>query len=647
NADLAVGPIPTPIRQDINDLDFTKPYMSSGINLLIKNPPETVRSIGLMLEPFATEVWVMISLAFIVVSLSLFLIGRFSPYERTNTSKEKDIKKARTIFGLKNSFLFAASTLSWQGYKDAPKSLSGRILMCIWFMFTVFVIVAYTSCLCAILTSRSESIPQQLPFSDYDDIINTKEVKLGAMKYHHVYQLLKDGKVSHNNIFSKLFNYIDESQEWIHKNEEGVQRVKDSSGKYALLMETVKAEYIAATHCDLITYGEKLSSLGYTFAAQKNSPLMERMNLAISELIEEGYIKELINKYIYTKHVCPVYDKTRLVPRTGGTATYNRVVSSLDMRDMTIPFLFLFLGILGASATLGAEHYYKNKLASKNAESKSRRPLNTFVCKAPNSSPPPPPVYKLSSKLQQSELAAEEQTLQSEKECLDEIDVNNFEVIVLNEMTEKGNDTNVQIEEIPTLLEEKGDKIHETVWKHLATPIFTDRHILVSVATPWVFSQDLGFSDSDLGNGVFGCKSWVPTWVFHIFRVATLILVTVWQVVIMAKSIRSKHRRKMRNIKRQFFAKKDLEKLKKVVSSSSLSESLVTVRTVQELTVIKAIEKNEGSTMDTDKPASEFNRKTKQDVNGHYPEWMNQRAVKKHKAKLSKSKKNVGKKIKW
>ncbi|KAK0052347.1 protein LLP, partial [Biomphalaria pfeifferi] len=53
----------------------------------------------------------------------------------------------------------------------------------------------------------------------------------------------------------------------------------------------------------------------------------------------------------------------------------------------------------------------------------------------------------------------------------------------------------------------------------------------------------------------------------------------------MAKSIRSKHRRKMRNVKRQFYAKKDLEKLKKVVSHSSVLDELVTTRTVKDLKV--------------------------------------------------------------
>ncbi|KAK0052346.1 protein LLP, partial [Biomphalaria pfeifferi] len=53
------------------------------------------------------------------------------------------------------------------------------------------------------------------------------------------------------------------------------------------------------------------------------------------------------------------------------------------------------------------------------------------------------------------------------------------------------------------------------------------------------------------------------------------------------------------------------------------------------------------TTMDVDKPVVSYNNKTKQNEHGHYPDWMNQRAVKKHKAKLARSKKKVGKKIKW
>ena len=51
--------------------------------------------------------------------------------------------------------------------------------------------------------------------------------------------------------------------------------------------------------------------------------------------------------------------------------------------------------------------------------------------------------------------------------------------------------------------------------------------------------------------------------------------------------------------------------------------------------------------MEVDKGQKVYNKKTKQDEHGHYPEWMNQRAVKKQKKKIAKSKKKPGKKIKW
>ena len=48
--------------------------------------------------------------------------------------------------------------------------------------------------------------------------------------------------------------------------------------------------------------------------------------------------------------------------------------------------------------------------------------------------------------------------------------------------------------------------------------------------------------------------------------------------------------------------------------------------------------------MDIDVEVKSHDPKTLLDENGHYPEWMNQRAIKKHKQKFSKTKK-VKKKV--
>ncbi|XP_048740300.2 18 kDa learning-associated protein of slug-like [Ostrea edulis] len=102
----------------------------------------------------------------------------------------------------------------------------------------------------------------------------------------------------------------------------------------------------------------------------------------------------------------------------------------------------------------------------------------------------------------------------------------------------------------------------------------------------------------------------------------------------MAKSIRSKRKRMLRNIKRERYAKKDLEKLKQIVASTENEDETE----MKELyTARKPLGSNdnptgESSGMEVDTKARD--PKTLRDENGHYPVWMNSRRIKKHKGKL-------------
>ncbi|XP_005090908.2 glutamate receptor [Aplysia californica] len=441
NAQIAIGPF----TDSPSYAELSKPFMNSGVNFVIKNPqpsgqPQMKRDIGLLLEPFAAEVWVMILLAFVAVSLALFLIGRFSPYEWARVAKEKDVRHARTSFGLKNSFLFAASTLGWQGYREAPKSTSGRILMCMWFFFTVFVLLSYTACLCSILTIRSHNSVQPVedkryvPFKDAADILDKKNVKVGAMKYSYVYKTLQDSKSSGD--LSKLFNYIENSQDWIQNENEGIQRVKDSGGKYALLIGSVKADYIESRHCDLVTYGGLTDKyFRYTFAISSRSLLTTKINWALLRLKEDGQLHMMQMEYFIKGQKCPANDKSKLVPVSEKSAVpFASTYSRLDMRDMAIAFLFLFLGVLAAGAALGAEIFYRRWLLSKrDPDKKVREPLNTEsgISRAPKATPPPPPIYKV-NKLQENDKNKKEENVAKVAQSSD---------------VEKGNDIELEVVE--------------------------------------------------------------------------------------------------------------------------------------------------------------------------------------------------------
>jgi len=78
---------------------------------------------------------------------------------------------------------------------------------------------------------------------------------------------------------------------------EGVQRVRDSDGKYAFIMESSTAEYwVNRAPCNLKTFG-RISELHYGLVIAKGSPLKIRLNSAISALVESGEIERLKTKW--------------------------------------------------------------------------------------------------------------------------------------------------------------------------------------------------------------------------------------------------------------------------------------------------------------------------------------------------------------
>ena len=79
-ADIAVAPLTiTLVREEV--IDFSKPFMRLGISIMIKKPQKSKPGVFSFLDPLAYEIWMCIVFAYIGVSVVLFLVSRFSPYE--------------------------------------------------------------------------------------------------------------------------------------------------------------------------------------------------------------------------------------------------------------------------------------------------------------------------------------------------------------------------------------------------------------------------------------------------------------------------------------------------------------------------------------------------------------------------------------
>ena len=118
-ADLAVAPLTTTYDRE-RCIDFSKPFMSLGISIMIKKPEKQKPGVFSFMDPLSTEIWMYVILAYAGVSVVLFVVSRFSPYEW----QIEDSVNGPTFtndFTMLNSLWFALGAIMQQGCDISPR----------------------------------------------------------------------------------------------------------------------------------------------------------------------------------------------------------------------------------------------------------------------------------------------------------------------------------------------------------------------------------------------------------------------------------------------------------------------------------------------------------------------------------------------
>uniref|UniRef100_A0A8C2IZJ4 Glutamate receptor n=1 Tax=Cyprinus carpio TaxID=7962 RepID=A0A8C2IZJ4_CYPCA len=299
-ADVAVAPLTiTLVREEV--IDFSKPFMSLGISIMIKKPTKSKPGVFSFLDPLAYEIWMCIVFAYIGVSVVLFLVSRFSPYEWHADDCEEEADQEQTNeFGIFNSLWFSLGAFMQQGCDISPRSLSGRIVGGVWWFFTLIIISSYTANLAAFLTvERMVS-----PIESAEDLAKQTEIAYGTLDAGSTKEFFRRSKIA---VFEKMWSYMKSADPsvFVKTTDEGVIRVRKSKGKYAYLLESTMNEYIEQRKpCDTMKVGGNLDSKGYGIATPKGSPLRNPVNLAVLKLNEQGLLDKLKNKWWYDKGEC-------------------------------------------------------------------------------------------------------------------------------------------------------------------------------------------------------------------------------------------------------------------------------------------------------------------------------------------------------
>nr|XP_057942112.1 glutamate receptor 1-like isoform X2 [Doryrhamphus excisus] len=391
-ADVAVAPLTiTLVREQV--IDFTKPFMSLGISIMIKKPTKSKPGVFSFLDPLAYEIWMCIVFAYIGVSVVLFLVSRFSPYEwkkededddealpssastfqqapptsssagyhlplvqtldqnqNQNQQKDKESPEHSNDFGIFNSLWFSLGAFMQQGCDISPRSLSGRIVGGVWWFFTLIIISSYTANLAAFLTvERMVS-----PIESAEDLAKQTEIAYGTLDGGSTKEFFRRSKIA---VFEKMWSYMRgaDPSVFVKNTNEGVSRVRKSKGKYAYLLESSMNEYIEQRKpCDTIKVGGNLDSKGYGVATPKGSPLRIPVNLAVLKLNEQAILDKLKNKWWYDKGECGHKDSGR-----------KDKTSALSLSNVAGIFYILIGGLGLAMMVALLEFCYKSRLESK------------------------------------------------------------------------------------------------------------------------------------------------------------------------------------------------------------------------------------------------------------------------------------------
>lgn len=252
-------------------IDFTKPFMNLGIGILFKLPSTMPTRLFSFMAPLDVDIWLYVLAAYVLVSSTMFIVARFSPYEWINPHPcvvDSDVMENQ--FSMANSFWFTIVTLMHQGCDLNPKATSTRIIGAIWWFFTLILISSYTANLAAFLTVER----MITPIENVEDLAAQNKISYGTLESGSTMTFFRDSRIE---TYQKMWRFMENRPNvFVGSYDEGVARVLE--GNYAFLMESTMLDYMVQRDCNLTQIGGLLDSKGYGIA----TPMGERMFLISS-----------------------------------------------------------------------------------------------------------------------------------------------------------------------------------------------------------------------------------------------------------------------------------------------------------------------------------------------------------------------------
>uniref|UniRef100_A0A0N4ZEY1 Glutamate receptor 1 n=1 Tax=Parastrongyloides trichosuri TaxID=131310 RepID=A0A0N4ZEY1_PARTI len=360
-ADLAVSSL-TINQERERVVDFSKPFMVTGISIMIKKPDKQEFSVFSFMQPLSTEIWMYIIFAYVGVSVVIFLVSRFSPYEWRIDETSNGSFTISNDFSVYNCLWFTLAAFMQQGTDILPRSISGRIASSAWWFFTMIIVSSYTANLAAFLTLEK----MQAPIESVEDLAKQTKIKYGIQSGGSTAQFFKYSSVE---MYSKMYRYMESQVPSVFTKDydEGIERVRTSKGKYAFLLEATANDYANTRKpCDTMKVGLNLNSLSYGVATPFGSEWKDHINLAVLALQERGELKKLENKWWYDRGECD-------------QGISESSSASLNLSKVAGIFYILMAGMIVSMIAALGEFLYRSRLEARKGQITSATDLKSTL----------------------------------------------------------------------------------------------------------------------------------------------------------------------------------------------------------------------------------------------------------------------------
>ena len=279
NATMSVAPLSINTMRE-GAVDFTKPFMTRYISVLMKVPRSTT-SYFEFLNPLHPIVWFCTLGAFVFVSVTLYILERIGTLNR----------KEYPSISFRESFWFVFGALLQGGTDASPTTLPGRILTSSWWFFALILISSYTANLAAFLTVKKINTP----IKSVTDLASQTKIQYGTVKSSGIMSFFKNTDIEH---FSKMWAQMSEIEpsSLVSSTEEGFKKVKE--GNYAFFWDTTVNKFKTIQDCDFMEVGPPFDPKGFGIAVPPGATYREELSMTVLKLSNRGTLHELENKLV-------------------------------------------------------------------------------------------------------------------------------------------------------------------------------------------------------------------------------------------------------------------------------------------------------------------------------------------------------------